>query len=106
MFWFGLGLIAFSLLYIAMKTYVSYSSSGGQDGGVPLYDGCLAPPYVATLGICACMEAWRIRWPIWAYVLIWFVITILSFLLINFAGGPEPQYPDATDADISEPNAE
>jgi len=76
----GLVLIGIALFIFVFKLYVSYTSHGGAQGMVPVLDGAIYPPPIATFGLSLWFKAAHINlWGGWLpYVLIWFVITALA----------------------------
>ena len=76
----GLVLIGVALLIFVFKLHVSYTSHGGTQGMVPVLDGAIFPPPIATFGLSLWLKAAHISlWGSWlSYVLIWLVTTALA----------------------------
>ena len=60
------------------KVYVSYTSAGGTDFALPIYDAAMYPPIMVTIGLYLVMRAYEKTWTIWIYVGIWVVATLLA----------------------------
>jgi hypothetical protein len=79
----GYALIAIAAGWLLYKVYVSYTSAGGTDFAMPVYDAALYPPILGTAGLYLVMWGAEDAWSIWIYLAIWLVATLLSAGLIR-----------------------
>ena len=77
-----LGVAAIWFLY---KLYLSYTSSGGTDLMLPVYDAAMYPPVMAAFGSYWVLGALGFDWPWWAFLLIWLVLAGLAAGAIRLA---------------------
>ena len=70
-------LIVGALCWFLYKLYMSFSSAGGTDFAVSVYDGALYPPVLAVIGLYWVLPTYDVQWSIWIYVGIWVGITLL-----------------------------
>ncbi len=80
---FGYALIAVAILWLGYKMYVSYTSAGGTDFAMPVYDAALYPPILASVGIYLLMRGGGEPWSIWIYIAIAVVAAALGAGLIR-----------------------
>lgn len=83
MIFFGYALIAVAALWFGYKMYVSYTSAGGTDFAVPVYDAALYPPIMVSVGAYLLMRSGGEPWSIWVYVAIAVLSAALSAGLIR-----------------------
>lgn len=81
----GFALLGAAVVWYLYKLYVSYSSAGGTDFMLPVFDAALYPPILATVGLYLVLRYFEIDLSIWIYVAIWFGSTILSAVTIKLA---------------------
>ncbi len=67
---FGYALIAVAIIWFVYKMYVSYTSAGGTDFAMPVYDAALYPPIMVAVGLYLLMRSGGEPWSIWVYVVI------------------------------------
>ena len=79
----GYALIAIAAGWLLYKLYVSYSSAGGTDFAVPVYDAALYPPIMAAVGLYLVMWTADEAWSIWIYLGIWLGATAVCAGLIR-----------------------
>ncbi len=79
----GYALIAVAIIWFLYKMYVSYTSAGGTDFAMPVYDAALYPPIMVAVGAYLVMQSAGEPWPIWVYVVIAVVTAGLSAGLIR-----------------------
>jgi hypothetical protein len=63
--------------WFVYKLYLSYSSAGGTDFMVPVYDAAMYPPVLAVVGLYLVLRAREITWSWWIYVAVWLGLTLL-----------------------------
>lgn len=71
MTWIGWALIVFAAGYFGYKVYLSFTSAGGTDFMVPIYDGAIYPPALAVFGLYWVLGSFGIDWAWWVYLLLW-----------------------------------
>ena len=64
------------------KVYVAYTSAGGTDFAMPIYDAAMYPPIIGTIGLYLTLTAQEIEWTVWIYVGIWVGVTLLAIGLL------------------------
>ncbi len=64
------------------KVYVAYTSAGGTDFAMPIYDAAMYPPIIATIGLYLTLTAQEIEWSVWLYVGTWVGVTLLAVGLL------------------------
>ncbi len=82
---FGFALLGIAVIWYLRKLYVSYSSAGGTDFMMPVYDAALYPPILATVGLYLVLRDFEVDLDIWIYVAIWFGSTLLAAGTIKLA---------------------
>ncbi len=60
------------------KVYVAYTSAGGTDFAMPIYDAAMYPPIIATIGLYLTLTPLEIQWTGWIYVGVWVASTLLA----------------------------
>lgn len=66
----GYALIAVAVGWFFYKAYVSYTSAGGTDFALPVYDAAMYPPIMGSVGLYLVMRSYEALWPMWVYVAI------------------------------------
>jgi hypothetical protein len=79
---FGAALIAVATGWFFYKVYVAYTSAGGTDFAMPIYDAAMYPPMMLALGLYLTLTALEMTYSIWIYVGIWVVATLLAVGLL------------------------
>ena len=79
----GYLLLAAAAGWWGYKVYVSYSSAGGTDFLMPVYDGAMYPPILATVGLYLVLSNRDVVWSIWAYVGLWLGLTVVAWGIIR-----------------------
>lgn len=79
---FGPLMLILAAGWLFYKVYVAYTSAGGTDFAMPIYDAAMYPPIIATIGLYLTLTALEIEWTVWMYVGIWLVITLLAIGLL------------------------
>lgn len=74
----GAVLLAVAAGWFFYKVYVAYTSAGGTDFALPIYDAAMYPPIMATVGLYLVLTLYEVPWSIWIYVAIWLVATLLA----------------------------
>jgi len=74
----GYALIVVAAGWFLYKVYIAYTSAGGTDFAMPIYDAAMYPPAMATVGLYLVMRVYEALWSIWIYVGIWVVATLLA----------------------------
>ena len=64
----GYGLLVVAVGWFLYKLYVSYSSAGGTQFELPVYDAAIYPPVLFAVGLYFVLPNFEIIWPIWAFV--------------------------------------
>ena len=82
MIFFGVALIAVATGWFFYKVYIAYTSAGGTDFAMPIYDAAMYPPIMGTLGLYLTLTAYEVEWSIWMYVGIWVAATLLAIGLL------------------------
>ena len=82
MLWLGCAAIAVAVIWILVKMYVSYNSSGGTVI-VVVYDAAVYPPVIATIGLYFVLSTLEIQLALWMYVIIWAATTGVAAGLIR-----------------------
>lgn len=77
MAWLGYLLIGIAVGWIAYKLYVSYTSAGGTDFALPVYDAAYYPPVLLAVGLYFVLSAFQIDWSVWLYVGVWLGSAVL-----------------------------
>lgn len=80
----GYLLIAVAAGWFLYKVYLSYTSVGGTQFELPVYDGAIYPPAIGVLGAYLALRA-SVTWPVWVYVVAWIVLTGLAAGAIRIA---------------------
>ena len=75
----GYLLMVIALGYFLYKLYVSYSSAGGTDFALPVYDGAIFPPVLCVVGLYLALRPYELDWSYWIYVALWLGLTILAW---------------------------
>jgi hypothetical protein len=78
-------LIAVAAVWFLYKLYLSYTSSGGTDLMLPVYDAAMYPPAMAAFGLYWVQGAFGRDWPWWVFLIIWLVLTGLAAGAIRLA---------------------
>jgi hypothetical protein len=73
----GWVLIAVASGWFAYKMYISYTSAGGTDFAMPVYDAAIYPPILAGVGLYFVLPPLGIQWPFWAFVVIALGLAVL-----------------------------
>jgi hypothetical protein len=79
----GFALIGIAVVWFCFKLYVSYSSAGGTDFELPIYDGAIYPPILGTVGLHLVLRAYSASWPLWGYLALWLGSTALAALALR-----------------------
>jgi hypothetical protein len=74
----GYLLILSGAIWFGYKLYLSYSSAGGTDFMLPVYDGAIYPPMLAAFGLYWVLRGLEIEWSYWAYVGLWLGLSVLA----------------------------
>ena len=82
MIFFGAALIAVAAGWFFYKVYVAYTSAGGTDFAMPIYDAAMYPPMMLAIGLYLTLTALEMTYSIWIYVGIWVVATLLAVGLL------------------------
>ncbi len=82
MIFFGAALIAVAAGWFCYKVYVAYTSAGGTDFAMPIYDAAMYPPMMLAIGLYLTLTALEMTYSIWIYVGIWVVATLLAVGLL------------------------
>jgi hypothetical protein len=75
---FGAALLAVAAGWFLYKVYVAYTSAGGTDFAMPIYDAAMYPPIMGTAGLYLTLTSLEIAWSIWIYLAIWVAVTLLA----------------------------
>ena len=78
MIFFGAALIAVATGWFFYKVYVAYTSAGGTDFAMPIYDAAMYPPMMLTLGLYLTLTTLEVAYSVWTYVGIWVAVTLLA----------------------------
>ena len=81
----GFALLGVAVIWYLRKLYVSYTSAGGTDFAMPVYDAALYPPILATVGSYLVLGYFEVDLEIWIYVAIWFGSTLFAAGTIKLA---------------------
>jgi hypothetical protein len=73
----GAALLAVAAGWFLYKVYVAYTSAGGTDFAMPIYDAAMYPPIMGTVGLYLIMYHFEHTWSIWIYVGIWVATTLI-----------------------------
>ena len=79
----GYVLIAVAAIWLLYKLYVSYTSGGGTDLMVPVYDAAMYPPMLCAFGLYWVLPTYGINWSIWIYVGLWLGLTVTAVAAIR-----------------------
>ena len=79
----GFALLAIAVVWYLRKLYVSYTSAGGTDFMMPVYDAALYPPILAAVGLYLVLGYFEVTLAIWIYVGIWFGSALLAAVTIK-----------------------
>ena len=83
MAWLGYLLISIAVGWIGYRLYLSYTSAGGTDFEVPLYDAAYYPPVLLAVGLYFVLSGLDITWSVWVYVGIWLGVAVLVVAAIK-----------------------
>lgn len=81
----GFALLGAAVIWYLYKLYVSYTSAGGTDFAMPVYDAALYPPILAAVGLYLVLGHFEVDLHIWIYVAIWFGSAVLVAATIKLA---------------------
>ncbi len=81
----GFALLGIALIWFLRKLWVSYTSAGGTDFMMPVFDAALYPPILAAVGLYLVLGYFKVDLSIWVYVAIWFGSTALAAGTIKLA---------------------
>ena len=79
----GFAHLAIAVVWYLRKLYVSYTSAGGTDFMMPVYDAALYPPILAAVGLYLVLGYFEVTLAIWIYVGIWFGSALLAAVTIK-----------------------
>ena len=71
----GYALIVIATIWFLYKLYVSYTSAGGTDFQMPVYDAAMYPPIMGAVGLYLVLRVYEVEWPVWAFFAIWIGLT-------------------------------
>ena len=80
----GYALIVIAAGWFLYKLYLSYTSAGGTQFELPVYDGAIYPPAIGVIGAYLVLRA-SVQWSIWIYVVAWVGLTALAAGAIRIA---------------------
>lgn len=81
----GFALLGIAVVWFLRKLWVSYTSAGGTDFAMPVYDAALYPPILTAVGLYLVLRHFEVDLSIWIYVAIWFGATALAAATIKLA---------------------
>lgn len=81
----GFAMIGVATIWFLYKLYISYTSAGGTDFAMPVFDAALYPPILCAVGLYLVLKAYEVTWSVWIYVGIWFGSTVLAVAIIKLA---------------------
>lgn len=84
MVWAGAVAIAVAVIWLLVKMYVAYDSSGGTVM-VIVYDAAVFPPIISAIGLYLVLSTYKIHLAFWIYLGIWAVTTGLAAGAIRLA---------------------
>jgi len=81
----GYAMIGVAAIWFLYKLYVSYTSAGGTDFAMPVFDAAMYPPILVAIGFYLVLGAYAVDWSVWIYIGIWFGSTVLAVATIKLA---------------------
>jgi hypothetical protein len=85
MIFIGYAMIGAAAIWFLYKLYVSYTSAGGTDFALPVFDAALYPPILVAVGLYLVLPAYEVNWSVWIYIAIWVGSTVLAVAAIKLA---------------------
>ena len=76
----GYALITIATLWFLRKLYISFTSAGGTDFAMPVYDAAMYPPLIAMIGLFLVLRTYEIQWS-------WLIYAGIAIVLILAAAG-------------------
>ena len=80
---FSYAIIVIAAVWFLYKLYLSYSSAGGTDFLISVYDAAMYPPVIAVVGLYFVLPTYEINWSIWIYGGIWIGLTAVAALSLR-----------------------
>jgi hypothetical protein len=81
--WLGYPLIAIAVGWIAYRMHLSYTSAGGTDFVMTVYDAAFYPPVMVAGGLYFILPSFEVNWSIWTFVGIWIGLAVLVGVAIK-----------------------
>ena len=81
----GCVLIAVAVLWFLRKLYISFTSAGGTDFEMPIYDAALYPPVIGVVGLFLVLRTYEIQWSWLAYVGIGVALILVAIGILKLA---------------------
>jgi len=81
----GFVLIGAAAIWFLYKLYVSYTSAGGTDFMMPVYDAALYPPILNAVGLYLVLWYFEVDWSFWIFASICLGSAVLAAGTIKLA---------------------
>jgi hypothetical protein len=81
----GYPLVVIAAGWFLYKVYLSYTSAGGTQLEMPVYDGAIYPPIMSVAGAYLVLRGYGVDWPVGIYVGLWLGLTLLTAVAIRAA---------------------
>ncbi|MFV1965715.1 MAG: hypothetical protein ACC628_09860 [Pirellulaceae bacterium] len=82
---FGYALIVSATIWFLRKLYISFTSAGGTDFQMPIYDAAMYPPVIAVAGLLLVLRAYKIHWSWLIYAGIGIVLALVAWGALRLA---------------------
>jgi hypothetical protein len=82
---FGYILIGVAAIWFLRKLWISFTSAGGTDFAMPIYDAAMYPPVIAVIGLFLVLRAYEIQWSWFIYVGIGIALVLLAVGALKLA---------------------
>ena len=86
MIFIGGCLLVVAAVWFIRKVHISYTSAGGTDFEMPVFDAAVYPPILTAVGLYLVLSSNDISWSVWIYVAIWAGTTAVAAGVIKLAG--------------------